>query len=89
MRSAVLAITTAASSHAPGCVDALVAIAGIGIAVLGLAMVVDYRSLGSRIVGDFIPRWLRLGPVDVHRKLVGYGYMVFGVLLLVVCLSAV
>jgi hypothetical protein len=67
----------------PG-LDMVFAAVGVAIALLGLAMVTDYRHVGSRMV-DWIPLWAQVGRnANFHRKFLGFGYIGFGVLVAVV-----
>lgn len=49
--------------------------AGAGLAVLG-----DFGGTGTRMA-ERGPTWARMGSVDQHRKVLGAGYLILGVVL--------
>lgn len=57
---------------------------GAILLVLGAAMISNYRSWGTLIVEKTVPKVLRVGEVESHRKTLGYSYFGGGVLFIVV-----
>ena len=57
---------------------------GVVLLLLGVAMITNYRSLGTQIVEKTVPKFFRVGEVETHRKYLGYSYLGGGVLFVVI-----
>jgi hypothetical protein len=57
---------------------------GLGLAVIGGAMVSNISSFGEWVLEHFIPNFLRMGSVDSDRRIFGWGYLLVGLLVAVV-----
>jgi hypothetical protein len=53
---------------------------GVVFAACGVVTLADYRRFGSRMI-EGLPAWMRFGTVTRHRRVVGGGYLGFGLLL--------
>ncbi len=57
------------------------------LAVLGGAMVSDVAGFGEWLVERAIPKALRMGSADADRRKFGWGYLLEGLAVAVICLS--
>jgi drug/metabolite transporter (DMT)-like permease len=57
---------------------ALCIVLGLVLAILGGALLSDYRHLGTLIVQKTIPHSLQTGDPDRYRQVLGYGYLLGG-----------
>jgi len=60
------------------------AVIGLALALLGGALISDFSGWGERLV-DRVPKSLRMGSVEGDRKKYGWGYLVVGIVVVVVC----
>lgn len=58
---------------------ALAIVFGIVLAVLGLALLSDYRSVGTKILEKTIPNSLQTADPERYRKVLGIGYLAGGI----------
>jgi hypothetical protein len=63
---------------------ALAIVFGIVLVVLGVTLLSDYRNVGAQIVDKTIPNSLRTGDPERYRKVLGFSYLVGGILFAVV-----
>jgi hypothetical protein len=57
-------------------------LAGTGFALFGVRLLRNKDGRGGRWVERTTPERFRAGGLDTHRKVVGWGYVTFGVILL-------
>lgn len=63
---------------------ALAIIFGIVLVALGVTLLSDYRSVGAQIVEKTIPNSLRTGDPERYRKVLGFCYLLGGIVFAVV-----
>jgi hypothetical protein len=63
---------------------ALAIVFGIVLVLLGVTLLSDYRNVGAQIVDKTIPNSLRTGDPERYRKVLGFSYLVGGILFAVV-----
>jgi hypothetical protein len=63
---------------------ALVIVFGVVLVVLGLTLLTDYRNVGARIVEKTIPNSLRTGDPERYRQVLGFSYLLGGIVFSVV-----
>jgi hypothetical protein len=59
---------------------ALAIVFGIVLVLLGVTLLSDYRNVGAQIVEKSIPNSLRTGDPERYRKVLGFSYLVGGVI---------
>ncbi len=59
---------------------------GVVFAACGVVTLADYGGFGSRMI-EGLPDWMRFGTVTRHRRVVGGGYLAFGLLLVLLGLA--
>jgi hypothetical protein len=60
---------------------ALAIIFGIVLALLGVALLSDYRNVGTQILEKTMPNSLKSGDPEKYRKTLGTGYLMGGIVL--------
>jgi hypothetical protein len=60
---------------------------GLVLATIGGAMVTNIAGFGEWVLQHFIPDFLRMGGADADRKIFGWGYLLVGLVVAVVCLT--
>jgi hypothetical protein len=60
---------------------ALAIVFGIVLALLGVALVSDYRNLGTQTLKKTMPNSLKTGDPKKYRKSLGTGYLIGGIVL--------
>lgn len=55
---------------------------GIVFGACGVVTLADVRGFGTRMI-EGVPSWMRFGTVRQHRRVVGGGYVGFGLILVV------
>jgi hypothetical protein len=63
---------------------ALAVVFGIVLVLLGVALLSDYRNLGTQILEKTMPKALQTADPQKYRKSLGTGYLVAGIILAVV-----
>lgn len=63
---------------------ALVIVFGIVLVLLGATLLSDFRNLGAQIVEKTIPHSLRTGDPERYRKILGFSYLLGGIVFAVV-----
>ena len=63
---------------------ALAIIFGIVLVALGVTLLSDYRNVGAQIVEKTIPNSLRTGDPERYRKVLGFSYLLGGIIFAVV-----
>jgi hypothetical protein len=62
------------------------ALLGLVLAAIGGAMAGNVGGFGDWLLDHFIPNFLRMGSAESDRRAFGWGYLVVGLLVAVVCL---
>jgi hypothetical protein len=57
---------------------------GIVLVALGVTLLSDYRNAGARIVEKTIPDSLRTGDPERYRKILGFSYLLGGIVFAVI-----
>jgi hypothetical protein len=65
----------------------LFVVIGLALAVIGGAMIVNAAGFGAWLLEHFIPNFLRMRDADADRRTFGWGYLLVGLLVAVVCLA--
>jgi hypothetical protein len=60
---------------------ALAIVFGIVLVLLGIALLSDYRNLGTQILEKTMPNSLKSGDPEKYRKSLGTGYLIGGIVL--------
>jgi hypothetical protein len=63
---------------------AVAIVLGLVLVALGATLLSDYRNAGVQIVEKTIPNSLRTGDPERYRKVLGFSYLLGGVVLAVV-----
>ena len=56
----------------------LFTVLGMAFGLVGFLMVTNHRNFGVRFVETFVWKPFRMGSVDTHRQILGWGYLVVG-----------
>ena len=62
----------------------LAIIFGIVLVALGVTLLSDYRNVGAQIVEKTIPNSLRTGDPERYRRVLGFSYLLGGIVFAVV-----
>ena len=57
---------------------------GTVLVLLGVTLLSDYRNMGAQIVQKTIPNSLRTGDPEGYRKVLGFSYLLGGVVFVLV-----
>jgi hypothetical protein len=60
---------------------ALAIVFGIVLALLGIALLSDFRNLGTQILEKTMPNVLKTADPEKYRKALGTGYLIGGIAL--------
>jgi hypothetical protein len=63
---------------------ALTVVFGAVLSLLGVALLTDYRGVGARILEKTIPVSLRTTDPEKYRKILGFSYLIGGIVFAVV-----
>src|ERR1700722_4023854 len=65
----------------------LFAVLGLALAAIGGAMTSNIGGFGDWLLDHFIPNLLRMGSAESDRRTFGWGYLLVGLVVAVVCLT--
>ena len=65
----------------------LFAVLGLALAAIGGAMASNVGGFGDWLLEHFIPNLLRMGSAESDRRTFGWGYLLVGLVVAVVCLT--